>query len=522
MSTKSPSFWYDLDIFGLSIPLRYKQRSEYQTKCGLLSSIILFLGLVLLILIFGIQLLKRSNFSIISSLETNVTSTVDLSQVPIIFGLQNTKGEIIEEDPSLFTLSAVFVNFTLVIKDGKNELVNTVREIEMEKCDINRHFYGFHSYFSHLNISAYMCFKPGQNLLISGRIGDKLNGFKQLYVYVNKCNSSTIQCQNETVVNSKLSNGFFIFNYLSNTVDHFNYSYPIQKEVRSESFSISTSLFKKYYYKFSQSQYDSDNGLIFESITPYTFFEYQGYYVDVNFDGNNLSGENSYCFTSFHCHDYVSKYKRICTKVQSVIATISGIINVAFFVLRVLTLMISNKILQIDMVNTLVYDNKTKKEKELTTLQNSSSLNMKSISINTPCNTPLESTEKQINNYLKKRNPSLLKTEATTKSSKINNTFLDTVTNSPQNRKIKYELKVSWWRYIFPFNCYKGDEFSNIKILTNMIYYYLSIEQILPSIEKNFVSEHNKRFFVWKQQFFVSNIKLGKLKYPKMDSEESK
>ena len=145
---------------------------------------------------------------------------------------------------------------------------------------------------------------------------------------------------------------------------------------------------------------------------------------------------------------------------------------------------------------------------------------MKSISINTPCNTPLESTEKQINNYLKKRKPSLLKTEATAKSSKINKTFLDTVTKSPKNRKIKYELKVSWWRYIFPFNCYKGDEFSNLKILTNMIYYYLSIEQILPSIEKNFVSENNKRFFVWKQQFFVSNIKLGKLKYPKMDSEE--
>ena len=122
MSKKSPSFWYALDIFGLSIPLRYKQRSEYQTKCGLLSSIILFLGLVLLVLIFGIQLLKRSNFSIISSLETNVTSTVDLSQVPIIFGLQNTIGEIIEEDPSLFTLSAIFVNFTMVIKDGKNEV----------------------------------------------------------------------------------------------------------------------------------------------------------------------------------------------------------------------------------------------------------------------------------------------------------------------------------------------------------------------------------------------------------------
>ena len=122
-------------------------------------------------------------------------------------------------------------------------------------------------------------------MLISGRIGDKLNGFKQLTVYVNKCNNSMFQCYSDTEVAAKLSNMFFMFTYLSNTVDHFNYKEPIQKEVRTETLSISTSLLKKYYYKFSQSEYHSDNGLIFEKIKKYIFFEYQGYTVDVNSDG---------------------------------------------------------------------------------------------------------------------------------------------------------------------------------------------------------------------------------------------
>ena len=53
----------------------------------------------------------------------------------------------------------------------------------------------FHLYFSHLNISNYKCFVPGQNLQISGRIGDKLNGFKQLTVYVHKWQFNNVQMQ---------------------------------------------------------------------------------------------------------------------------------------------------------------------------------------------------------------------------------------------------------------------------------------------------------------------------------------
>ena len=173
-----------------------------------------------------------------------------------------------------------------------------------------------------------------QNLFISGRIGDKLNGFSQLTVYVNKCNNSMFQCYSDTEVAAKLSNMFFMFTYLSNNVDHFNYTEPIQKELRTETLSIAAKLLKKYYYKFSQSEYHSDNGLIFEKIKKYIFFEYQGYTVDVNSDGQNIA-ENSYSYTTFHCHDYVSKYKRICTKIQSVIATVSGIFNVIFIVLKI-------------------------------------------------------------------------------------------------------------------------------------------------------------------------------------------
>ena len=79
--------------------------------------------------------------------------------------------------------------------NGTNVITNNVRRILLEPCDITKHFFGYEEYFSHLNISNYKCFVPGQNLQISGRIGDKLNGFKQLTVYVNKCNSTMFKWQ---------------------------------------------------------------------------------------------------------------------------------------------------------------------------------------------------------------------------------------------------------------------------------------------------------------------------------------
>ena len=493
---------YSLDIFGIPISLRFKQQSEYQTKCGVFSSLILILAFLILVLIFGIQLIERSNFTIISSLETNVTSAVNLSEVPIMFAMQAPQGGMIEEDPRLYTLSALQINLEMVEDNGVSKIESRVVPLQLEQCDINKHFYGYESYFSHLNVSEYKCFKPGQNLLINGRIGDRENGFKQITIYINQCNSSMFQCYSDAEVKSKLSNAFFMFTYLSNNVDHFNYTDPIQKEVRSETLSISSTLFKKYYYKFSQSEYHSDNGLIFEKIKKYIFFEYQRYNVDVNSDGQNIA-DGSYSYTTFHCHDYVSKYKRICTKFQAMLATISGIFNVIFVVLKIITFFISSQIMQVDMANTLILGERKDKElREVSTIQNSSSINMKN-SINTPMNTPISTDQVISNNYFKSRPQTLPKGELITQG----NTYLDTSSNSPPIRKKSPYLIVEWYQYILPFSCYKKEEFNKLRRFTDIIYYFLSVEQILPSIEKN-TDTGGKNIFAVKDHLFLKNKRL--------------
>ena len=65
--------FYDIDIFGQSIPLRFQQRAEYNTKCGVISSLLLFCTLITLIIISLSQILHRSTFTIIISTYTNTS-----------------------------------------------------------------------------------------------------------------------------------------------------------------------------------------------------------------------------------------------------------------------------------------------------------------------------------------------------------------------------------------------------------------------------------------------------------------
>ena len=108
------------------------------------------------------------------------------------------------------------------------------------------------------------------------------------------------------------------------------------------------------------------------------------------------------------------------------------------------------------------------------------------------------------NNYFKKR-PSTIVTKGDVTNTQ-GNTFLDTSTNL-QSLKKKTILIVDWYQYICPLSCYKKGEFNNLRRFTDVIYYFLSVEQLLPSIEKN-TDTGGKRFFAVKEHFFLKNKKI--------------
>ena len=149
-------------------------------------------------------------------------------------------------------------------------------------------------------------------------------------------------------------------------------------------------------------------------------------------------------------------------------------------------------------------DRRDKELREVSTIQNSSSFNMKN-SINTPVNTPISTDQVMSNNYFRKR-PSTIVTKGDVTNTQ-GNTFLDTSTNLQSVRKKAPNIIVDWYQYICPLSCYKKEDVVKLRRFNDVIYYFLSVEQLLPSIEKN-TDTGGKRFFAVKEHFFLKNKKI--------------
>ena len=76
--------------------------------------------------------------------------------------------------------------------------------------------------------------------------------------------------------------------YLSYSLDHYSYDKPIKRNSRAEFFPISfNNIRKSFTYYFQGGKYESNNGLLFNFIHNYEFFELQQRTLDFEIYENN-------------------------------------------------------------------------------------------------------------------------------------------------------------------------------------------------------------------------------------------
>ena len=183
------------DFLNIPTSLSYKNEYFYETNIGAALSIIFFLIIITLTSYELLLLFKKSSFTLISNQFTDISQTIDFSETPFLFQMTSSKGKNIDMDNKLFVIKAYNMEQTITInKNGTKEKKLTNTELELEKCDI---IYSNKSEYSELNLSNYICIKPGQNLTAYGLLGDMNNAFKGIRVYINKC--SGVNCYNPTV-----------------------------------------------------------------------------------------------------------------------------------------------------------------------------------------------------------------------------------------------------------------------------------------------------------------------------------
>ena len=487
-----------IDIYGLNFSLYYKTKSSYTSNLGIIFSIISYIILIIYSIICFIQLFCRKSFTILSENDNSIKNFINLSEIPFMFGLKNLKN--LKQDFSLFP------NYPYKISVWRNNylLSNDIiyEQIELENCNNSIYLKQYYE-MSLFNLSHYLCIKPNQNVTIYGRYADLINGFQSIDIYFSKCIDENCSIENDI----NLDDYFFTMIYLSNIIDHQNYNQPILNQFRSENLFIDSSVFKKYLYYFTPFNYESNNGIIFNTIKKYISFKFEYFTFDIINRNINSSQRvidgikySHIVAISISCNDYPLKISRNYLKLMDVCSMLGGCIDFTILICNFIVTYFSKKSFCIDFTDSFVnkkyVDSNLGKfnlhcENGVCFISKNSKINNKTI------NQMNKSSNSKIN---LNRNNNIISNNIPIKENQIQT--IDYISQY-QQKKIdsnnpmlqKYFIKntifknqiiqISFIDYIVPYFCLKKyKKYDLLIIFTEIMKKYLSIEEIIPIIER--------------------------------------
>ena len=280
---------------------------------------------------------------------------LDFGDIPCLFQVVNSRGQTIEEDSKLFEIKAYTVEQIIKIDENgkkKNRIVNT--ELEIEKCD--KVYLNETEYFSELNLSKYICVKPGQNLTSYGLLGDMNNDYRGVRIYINKCNGS--DCYNNSVIETKFHNAKFIVTYLSFSSNIFNLnSNDLKYQLITTSSTISPGILKKIFFTFDKGKFDLYNSIIFKNKLSFSYIIANGNSIDVDLDPRSTMkrSDNTISYLSFHYSGNVVETKKEVQNIFTTLSIIGNIINIVLTIFKVINNYYSNKILFVDIFKNIFF-----------------------------------------------------------------------------------------------------------------------------------------------------------------------
>ena len=104
--SKIRCFFNQIDLYGLTFPLRYQKHNSYNTLCGITLSLLTILSISGIVLYFFIKNIKRTGLSIISNTEHLYEKKLfNFTKYPFLVGYVNNYGRAVQIDPTYLTIT---------------------------------------------------------------------------------------------------------------------------------------------------------------------------------------------------------------------------------------------------------------------------------------------------------------------------------------------------------------------------------------------------------------------------------
>ena len=471
------------DFLNVPTSLSYKKEYFYATNVGAILTICFILIILSLIIYQIIILYKRSSFKLISNQYTDLLESIDFSKMPILFQLINSNNKVMDFDKKLYELIVYNMeSYYITYENGtkRRRVKNT--KVELDKCD---KILSNNSDYSMINLSDYMCFKPGQNMTAFGLLGDKNNLYKGIRIYINKCNGP--DCYDDSKIEDEFHNAKFYLYYLSLSSNMFYLNNnDIEYQLYTKFCSLSTKILKKIVFTFDIGRFHLYNNILYKRNVSFNYLLGNDYSLDIDIDPTSTLAGDEYtiAYISFH---YGGKIFETIKEVQTLIeslTTIGNFFNIILTIFKVINNYYSTKILFVDIFSNIFFN----KEKYNFEFRNNFHFN-NSINLNTKNNKNKkmnlnDSGQIGLNNNIinnqSNKNNSIKEILSDLKSK------TDKKPNHKRKSQIKFDKKGNtltktkiFYYYIFPiWLLKKNKKFYNIYKIKEKICGYFSIEKI--------------------------------------------
>ena len=510
------------DLLHVPISLSYKNEYFYNTNIGAFLTIASFI-IIICITAYEIKsLVDKTSFSLITSQYMDLSENIDFSQSILLFQLVDSSGKEIDDTEQIYEFKAYDMeSVSEYTSSGKKYSKAISKELEMDYCD--KISLKDIDYFSELNLSKYICIKPGQNITSYGFLGDMSNGYKGIRIYLNKCNNKT-DCHDEDLIKKELQNSKFRVAYISLNSNIFEKKLKnLSFQISSKSCSVSTNLLKKFHFSFSIGRFHLYNDIFFKKEKIYDYIIGHEPSMDVDLDPSSTldNNNNTLAYFSFNYDGNIVEISKEVKRFFDVFSFIGNAFNIILTIFKIINGYYSNKVLFVDIFKNIFFcqdkpniicNNKFNFPRNI---NNNGNFNICNIQ-NQSKKSVMDLSDGLILNINNKTN-SIQK-----KSIYKNMVITSDKSNSRINKrgsyvytKAKEEKKRLMYFYFFPLYILKKHKlFNNLYMINDRICNYFSIEKINELIEFKEAFNHvNKKMIINNTDF----IKVDK-KFEDIDS----
>ena len=362
-----------IDIFGTKFNFTIFGNSHYNTKFGGVLTFITVALSMAVTFIFGNDLLFRKNPKVITEKLVPVNYSFNyynVSNFPFFWTLKDSLNNLVNFTDILYPVSKIYV---YKYNTTTSQLVlNDAITLPNKKC--TKDMVNNDDLFIKLGLNLYYCIDWTDSPYPFGGFWDgtdSLYNFEQTLYFCPNDNRTSENCTDFLALKNFLgqANKIYYDIYYSNVYfSPNNYDKALNSRLINSYHEISSNLYKKCRYFFTEAMINSDKGWIFDSITNKTLITIDDTNYDVDFksddDLNNKNMTSGIYSTTIYMMKNHDSYNISYMKVQDLAAQIGGFMKIIMVFFVIINFFFNQFSRDLDVMNK-IYEIKKLDEKKL-------------------------------------------------------------------------------------------------------------------------------------------------------------